>query len=77
VIAVPHPKWQERPFAVVVLQDGAKMTAADLCQFLSAKFAKWQLPAACVFVDQLPHTSTGKLLKSELRKQYANWNWES
>jgi fatty-acyl-CoA synthase len=77
VIAVPHPKWQERPFAVVVLREGAKVTSATLCEFLSAKFAKWQLPAACVFVDQLPHTSTGKLLKAELRKQYQDWNWEN
>jgi len=77
VIAVPHPKWQERPFAVVVLREGSKITSANLCEFLATKFAKWQLPAACVFVDQLPHTSTGKLLKAELRKQYQEWKWES
>lgn len=75
VIAVPHPKWQERPFAVVVLRDGRETTPQTLHDFLAQKFAKWQLPDAIVFVSELPHTSTGKLLKSELRKQYQNWTW--
>lgn len=75
VIAVPHPQWQERPVAVIVAQDGAKLTAEDLRQFLSEKFAKWQLPDAFIFVDQLPHTSTGKLLKTELRRRYQDWQW--
>ena len=44
VIAVQHPKWQERPLAVVALKDGAKATADDLRTFLSTKFAKWQMP---------------------------------
>ncbi|HEX7287589.1 MAG TPA: long-chain fatty acid--CoA ligase [Candidatus Angelobacter sp.] len=75
VIAVPHPKWQERPLAVVVLKDGVKATADDLRVFLGAKFAKWQLPDDFVFLPELPHTSTGKLLKAELRKRYAEWKW--
>jgi fatty-acyl-CoA synthase len=77
VIAVPHPKWQERPVAVVVLREGAKTSSQDLCEFLEGSFAKWQLPDACVFVEQLPHTSTGKLLKAELRRRYRDWQWES
>ena len=76
VIAVPHPKWQERPIAVVVARDGAKLTQEDLRNFLACRFAKWQLPEAFVFVDELPHTSTGKLLKMELRNRYRDWNWE-
>ena len=76
VIAVPHPKWQERPIAVVVIRDGAKLAATDLQEFLTGKFAKWQLPEAFVFVDELPHTSTGKLLKTELRRRYQDWQWE-
>lgn len=76
VIAVPHPKWDERPVAVVVLQPGTKVTADELRSFLSSQFAKWQLPDACVFVEELPHTSTGKLSKLELRKRYAGWNWD-
>jgi fatty-acyl-CoA synthase len=76
VIAVPHPKWQERPLAVVALKEGASASAEELCRFLSAKFAKWQLPDDFVFVAELPHTSTGKLLKSELRAKYKEWQWK-
>ncbi len=75
VIAVAHPKWQERPLAVVALKDGQQITAEELRGFLAAKFAKWQLPDDFVFVNDLPHTSTGKLLKAELRKRYAEWKW--
>ena len=76
VIAVAHPKWQERPLAVVVPRDGAQLDSSTLKAFLGSKFASWQLPDAFVFVEQLPHTSTGKLLKAALRKQYRDWNWE-
>ncbi|MBZ5504950.1 MAG: long-chain fatty acid--CoA ligase [Acidobacteriia bacterium] len=76
VIAVPHPKWDERPVAVVVLRSGATATSEELRGFLSSRFAKWQLPDAFVFLDELPHTSTGKLSKLELRKRFANWQWE-
>jgi fatty-acyl-CoA synthase len=76
VVAVPHPKWQERPLAVVVLRNGATVGADDLRSFLSSTFAKWQLPDDFVFVPELPHTSTGKLLKSELRKIYRDWHWQ-
>jgi acyl-CoA synthetase (AMP-forming)/AMP-acid ligase II len=75
VIAVAHPKWQERPLAVVALKDGQKATAEELRGFLATKFAKWQMPDDFVFVSELPHTSTGKLLKAELRRQYAEWKW--
>ena len=75
VIAISHPKWQERPLAVVVLKDGAKPTVEELRDFLSQKFAKWQLPDDFVFVDELPHTSIGKLSKVELRKKFADWKW--
>jgi fatty-acyl-CoA synthase len=77
VVAVQHPKWQERPLAVVALKDGAQVTAEELRTFLGAKFAKWQMPDDFVFVNDLPHTSTGKLLKTELRKRYADWKWSS
>ncbi len=76
VIAAPHPKWQERPIAVVVLREGVRPDASMLRDFLGGKFAKWQLPDAFIFVDELPHTSTGKLLKAELRKRYYDWKWE-
>jgi fatty-acyl-CoA synthase len=76
VIAVAHPKWQERPVAVVVAVDGVTLSPQSLREFLSPKFAKWQLPDAFVFVEELPHTSTGKLLKAELRRRYRDWKWE-
>jgi fatty-acyl-CoA synthase len=76
VIAVPHPKWQERPLALVVLKNGAVATKDDLRTFLGKTFAKWQVPDDFVFIPQLPHTSTGKLLKSELRQTYKTWHGE-
>ncbi|HUK25489.1 MAG TPA: long-chain fatty acid--CoA ligase [Terriglobales bacterium] len=75
VIAVPHPKWQERPIAVIVPREDAKPEAEELRRFLSSKFAKWQLPDAFILVEELPHTSTGKLLKTELRRRYEKWEW--
>ncbi len=77
VIAAPHPKWQERPLAAIVLQEGCQVTPEELRSFLTCKFAKWQMPDEFVFVPSLPHTSTGKLLKSELRKQFQYWEWSS
>jgi len=76
VIAVPHPKWQERPLAVVVVKDGMRVSEDELRAFLGKRFARWQVPEAYVFVDELPHTSTGKLLKTKLRKDFSNWVWE-
>ena len=77
VIAAPHPKWQERPLAIVVRKNGATVTEDELRCFLSSRFAKWQLPDEFVFVSELPHTSTGKLLKSELRRTYRGWQWKA
>jgi fatty-acyl-CoA synthase len=75
VVGVPHPKWQERPLAVVVLHDEANTTPRELSEFLSAKFAKWQLPDAFVFAKEIPRTSVGKFRKTALREQFANWKW--
>ncbi len=75
VIAVAHPKWAERPLALVVLRDGESATADELRGFLASKFAKWQLPEAFVFVNDLPHTSTGKLQKLAMREEYKDWKW--
>jgi fatty-acyl-CoA synthase len=76
VIGVAHPKWSERPLAVVVLKQGATATSEELREFLAARFAKWQLPDAFVFSDSIPRTSVGKFLKSRLREQYSDWKWE-
>jgi fatty-acyl-CoA synthase len=75
IVAVPHPKWQERPLALVVLRNGAAEDESELRTHLASTFAKWQLPDDFVFVSELPHTSTGKLLKSELRRIYSQWHW--
>jgi fatty-acyl-CoA synthase len=73
VIAVPDPKWVERPLAVIVLKQQATATPEELRTFLATRFAKWQLPDDFVVVPELPHTSTGKLLKSALREQFKDW----
>ena len=71
VIAVPDPKWDERPLAVVVLKQGARATAEELRGFLlEQKFAKWWLPEEFAFVAEIPRTSTGKFLKSKLRDEF-------
>jgi acyl-CoA synthetase (AMP-forming)/AMP-acid ligase II len=72
VIAVPHAKWEERPVAVIVAAE-PKPTSDELNEFLAKRFAKWQLPDAYIFVEELPHTSTGKLLKSALRDRYRDY----
>jgi fatty-acyl-CoA synthase len=77
VIAVTHPVHGEKPLAVVALKEGSVATENELREFLAKKFAAWQLPEAFVFVDELPHTPTGKLLKKELRKQFKDWKWNS
>jgi fatty-acyl-CoA synthase len=77
VVSIPHPKWQERPLAAIVLKDGAQATPEELRGFLAKSFAKWQLPDGFVFIDAIPRTSVGKFKKLALREQFANWKWES
>ncbi len=71
VIAVPHPKWQERPRALLVLRDGAAADPAAWRQHLAADFPAWQCPDDFVVVASLPRTATGKLDKRQLRATYA------
>ncbi len=73
VIAIPDPKWDERPLAAIVLKEGASATPEELRAFLEPRFARWWLPDAYVFVDEIPRTSTGKFLKSRLREQFSNY----
>jgi fatty-acyl-CoA synthase len=72
VTGVPHPKWQERPIALVVLRGEyeGKVSKEDLIAHLGKKFAKWQLPDAVLFVDSIPKTSVGKMDKKVIREQY-------
>ncbi|HLZ07793.1 MAG TPA: long-chain fatty acid--CoA ligase, partial [Chloroflexota bacterium] len=73
VIAVPDPCWLERPLAVVVLKPGQTATSAELIAFLAPSFARWWLPDAIEFVDQIPKTAVGKFLKSALRDQFKDY----
>jgi acyl-CoA synthetase (AMP-forming)/AMP-acid ligase II len=70
VIGLPHPKWGERPLLIVVPKPGAAKDKHALLEALAGKMAKWMLPDDVVFADELPHTATGKLLKTKLREQY-------
>ena len=70
VIAARHPKWDERPVAVVAVKQGASVTAGELRAFLEPRFAKFWLPDDFVFTSQIPRTAAGKFQKSTLRDQY-------
>jgi fatty-acyl-CoA synthase len=71
VIGVPHEKWQERPLLIVVRKEGASVTGAELLDYMKDRVARWWLPDDVAFVAELPHTATGKLLKTKLREQFA------
>lgn len=73
VIGVPHPKWSERPLLVVIRAEGKEVERDDLLVWLEGKIAKWWIPDDVVFVDEIPHTATGKIKKIELRKQFADY----
>lgn len=73
VIGVPHPKWTERPILIIILAEGAELTREEMLGWLENKIAKWWIPDDVVFVDEIPHTATGKIKKIELRKQFADY----
>ena len=73
VIGVAHPKWTERPLLIVVKADGEDIDKEEMLAWFEGKIAKWWLPDDVVFVDELPHTATGKVKKVELRKQFADY----
>jgi fatty-acyl-CoA synthase len=73
VIGIAHPKWTERPLLVVVRAEGQQPEKDDVLGFLKGKVADWWIPNDAVFVDELPHTATGKVKKIELRKQFADY----
>ncbi len=77
VVAVKHPKWDERPVACVVLKEGAKATDDELRGYLKPLFAKFQLPDGFVFMAQIPRTATGKFLKTALREQLKDFRFSA
>ncbi|ABQ34622.1 MULTISPECIES: fatty-acid--CoA ligase [Bradyrhizobium] len=70
VIGVYHPKWDERPLLIVQLKQGQTATREDILKYMEGKIAKWWMPDDVAFVDGIPHTATGKILKTALRDQF-------
>src|SRR6266498_5734705 len=74
VIAVPHPRWVERPLACVVPKPGVAIEPGEIIDFLRSKLARWALPDEIEIIDAVPKTSVGKFDKKVLRERYKNWN---
>jgi fatty-acyl-CoA synthase len=72
-IAIPHPKWAERPLLIVVPRTGCRPEPKRLIALLARQFPKWMLPDDVVVLDELPHTATGKVMKSKLREMFADY----
>lgn len=75
VIGIAHPKWDERPLLVVVRVAGSSVSGDDILRFMDGKVAKWWMPNEVSFVDELPHTATGKIHKMKLREQFADYRF--
>ena len=76
VVAVPDERWQERPLAVVVLNEGADATPQQLREFLADKVVRWWLPERWTFVDEVPRTSVGKYDKKTIRARHADGGYD-
>ena len=72
VIAIPHPKWDERPLLVIVKKPSSELTKEAMLKFFDGKVAKWWIPDDVTFVDEIPHTATGKILKTKLREDFSD-----
>jgi fatty-acyl-CoA synthase len=77
VIGLPHPKWDERPLLIAVKKPGKEVTKAELLAYLEGKIAKWWMPDDVVFMDEIPHTATGKIQKRDLRERWASHKLEN
>ena len=75
VIGIAHPKWDERPLLVVVKAPEAEVQGDDILDFMKDKVATWWLPNDVAFVDELPHTATGKVHKLKLREQFSDYSF--
>jgi fatty-acyl-CoA synthase len=73
VIGIAHPKWDERPLLIVVAKKDRRPNKDELLTFMQGKVAKWWLPDDVVFVDEIPHTATGKIQKTTLREQFRTY----
>jgi acyl-CoA synthetase (AMP-forming)/AMP-acid ligase II len=68
-----HPKWHERPLLIVNRKPDAQIDKQELVEFLATKVAKWWLPDDVQFVEAIPHTATGKILKTRLREDFKDY----
>jgi len=73
VIGIAHPKWDERPLLVIVLKKGQTANKEQIITFMQGKVAKWWIPDDVIFVDEIPHTATGKIQKTTLRERFKNY----
>jgi len=73
VIGLPHPKWSERPLLIIIRDAGSDIDKDGVLAYLDGKIAEWWMPDDVVFVDEIPHTATGKIQKMELRKQFKDF----
>ena len=73
VIGIVHPKWDERPLLIIVRKEGKDPKANDILDYMQGKIAKWWMPDDVAFVDEIPHTATGKIQKMELREQFSDY----
>jgi len=73
VIGIAHPKWDERPIVVAIKKEVQEVTKEALLKFFEGKIAKWWMPDDVVFVEELPHTATGKLSKLTLRQSFTEY----
>ena len=77
VIGIYHPKWDERPLLICIPTEGSDVKKEDILSFLEDKLAKWWMPDDVVFVDEIPHTATGKIQKLTLREQFSDYKFPS
>ncbi|MGY1837073.1 long-chain fatty acid--CoA ligase [Blastococcus sp. SYSU DS0510] len=77
VVGIPHPKWDERPLACVVLKEGEESTEEEILDHLRPLVAKWWMPDAVEFIDEVPKTSVGKFSKKDLRSRFAEYELKS
>jgi fatty-acyl-CoA synthase len=75
VVGIAHPKWTERPLLIVIRAEGKDVSTEELLEFYKGKVATWWIPNDVQFVDEIPHTATGKVKKIELRRQFADYQF--
>ena len=73
VIGLPHPKWDERPLLIIIKDEGAELSKEDVLAYLEGKIANWWMPDDVTFVNEIPHTATGKIQKLTLREQFSDY----